>query len=208
MEREQLKNALVSGRPIALEYEKSSAKYESAKHPLFVTGILLSLIISVLMVQQIASYGDVSPLTLIPVMFEAGGIRIWLILITSMVVVFIAAIVPVGSFVFLLISNLVGKILFLNKQRTYKKLMDTKINEFSSKTNLPGFYCNTTMIDKFSTYLDRHQADSLKECVNLFEQEERHKKMMKEIENLQEHVNSLGHEMHSVKESVYSSQYK
>jgi hypothetical protein len=201
MQGEHLKDALLKGTPIAKEYEKISKKYESAKTPFFIGGILLTIILSVLFVNHVINLYN-QPISIIGYFLEAPRYIIVGILISCAVVSMISFVVPIVSYISLGFVLLVGKCLFFKKQKRLKKEVDMKIEQFVQVTKLPNQYCNTHILSKFTYYLDTLQADNLKDCINIYNEEERHEKLLKEIKELKEEVASVGDSVTSVGSSL------
>ncbi|EMI9087237.1 MULTISPECIES: hypothetical protein [Bacillus] len=51
-------------------------------------------------------------------------------------------------------------------------------------------------------YLDIHQADSLKECVKLYKEEERHDKILEGIGNLKKEMSAVGEKVSDVSDRI------
>ena len=96
----------------------------------------------------------------------------------------------------------IGKCFLLNKQKRLKKEMSHKLDQFIHSTQLPQLFCETKIIDKFMEYLDTYQADSLKECVKLYKEEERHDKILEGIGNLKKEMSAVGEKVSDVSDRI------
>ena len=63
---------------------------------------------------------------------------------------------------------------------------ELKIMDFLKGMNLPLNYCYTRAIEQFENYLLNYRADTLKECINLFESEEKHQAQIHELRTIQQ----------------------
>ncbi|HAM79245.1 hypothetical protein [Ornithinibacillus bavariensis] len=59
------------------------------------------------------------------------------------------------------------------------------INQLKTQSLVPEDYWNIYALNKFEKYINNQRADSLKEVINLFEQEERHEQQIKEMKIMQ-----------------------
>lgn len=62
----------------------------------------------------------------------------------------------------------------------------TIIDYIKTHSVIPDDYCYLHALNTFEKYLINNRADSLKECINLFEQEKRHDEQLQEIRVIQQ----------------------
>jgi hypothetical protein len=63
---------------------------------------------------------------------------------------------------------------------------EKNLMQFLEGINLPLNYCYPSTIMQFESYLLNHRADTLKECINLYEQELRHQDHINELRTIQQ----------------------
>lgn len=63
---------------------------------------------------------------------------------------------------------------------------EKSLMNFLESMNLPLDYCYPNAIGHFESYLLNQRADSLKECINLYEQEIQHQNQIKELRTIQQ----------------------
>jgi hypothetical protein len=83
--------------------------------------------------------------------------------------------------------------------------IDELIDSLHEKSEVPEAYWDSDAIEKIEEYLVNRRADTLKECLNLYEQEESHDQLRSVMEqHHQEHVNTIKHLEKSNQESIKS----
>ncbi|MFE5426110.1 hypothetical protein [Peribacillus simplex] len=70
------------------------------------------------------------------------------------------------------------------KQIKYE--IENTYGEFSKKTGLPRTYCDTSILNRFTYYLDHFLAENLKECSQMLDKERKHNEMMSKLEDIHE----------------------
>ncbi|WP_232698573.1 hypothetical protein [Brevibacillus daliensis] len=99
------------------------------------------------------------------------------------------------SFFFLVIYPLsifiINRNAIVAKKRKYAKriqeipiLQKKLFQELKSKSDIPEDYWYLYALEKMKKYINNNRADSLKECINLFEHEEQHYARMRELRNI------------------------
>ncbi|MCM3663467.1 hypothetical protein M3204_03575 [Mesobacillus subterraneus] len=63
---------------------------------------------------------------------------------------------------------------------------EKSLMEFLESLNLPLDYCYPSAVGQFESYLLNQRADSLKECINLYEQEKQHQNQINELRTIQQ----------------------
>ncbi|NRD80824.1 hypothetical protein HPT25_26205 [Bacillus sp. BRMEA1] len=63
---------------------------------------------------------------------------------------------------------------------------EKNIMNFVEEKGFPSDYAYPSAVDSFEGYLKNYRADSLKECINLYEQEMQHRERLNELRSLQQ----------------------
>lgn len=203
MEREQALDALYRGNPIARDYEKYRDKYNSARLPYFLTAgiIVISLMTMFLFFVLKTGNGNFTFFELFLSLIKNPG-ELVIPLTLCGIAVFILAIIPGVNLIFKGLAYLVGKLLFSNKQKIYRKKMTDASVKFTEHTELSRAYCNTTLITKYIGYLNSYQADNLKECAKVYKREEHDRKVLEQMEELRRDREELRSEISSLESEV------
>lgn len=75
----------------------------------------------------------------------------------------------------------------------------TLLSELSQQTIVPSYYWFPDAIESFETYLINYRADTIKEAINIYEEERRHLQFVDELKNIQEIQDMILSEVKDIK---------
>ncbi|MGH1256698.1 MULTISPECIES: hypothetical protein [Bacillus] len=202
MKKEQLREVLTKGKQLAGEYEELNRQYNRVKRPILLSGALLVIILIMLEI-IVVSIKKIMPMTLILKDLFITNPGQWPMLIgINVIIVLILLFFPIIRQVTNMYVYFIGKCFLINKQKGLKKEISHTLDQFIHSTQLPQLFCETKIIDKFIGYLDIYQADSLKECVKLYKEEERHEQILEGIGDLKKEISAVGDKVSDVSERI------
>jgi hypothetical protein len=203
MERNQLRETLEKGKPLASQYDQFKKSINTNSTLSFILGGIIVVLIATA-VFWIWRYGFAVFTTMLIKDFSG------FLMSSLFVAVFLGVllIIPIINFIPMGIAAIIGSIFFARHIEKLETAANQTLEEFLQTTNFPETYCKAEMINKFIEYMDTYRADTLKECANLYYQETQQKEILEQVNKVQKSVDSVGNEIENLTEAVNRTQYK
>ncbi|MHC8514268.1 hypothetical protein [Sporosarcina sp. ITBMC105] len=86
-------------------------------------------------------------------------------------------------------------------------IQEEELIGFLQDSGMPMNYCYPFAINSFETYLLNKRADTLKECINLFEQDRQNQQYINQLNTIQQIQEATYHEANSAKTMAFISMF-
>lgn len=201
MEREQLYQKLQEVKQPALQLSSIREEYRKLTKPYFNVANL-HVLIKLFLGFQLFSLIFLVPMSILGIILGSGevnGLYVVLAIVSFLISVFITI------YAYLTLEEKINIVQIKMKRKTHSDRITQLAKEedeillYLKSTSLPLSYCYPFAINSFISYLDNYRADNLKECVNLFEQEQQNEKHLNELRTLQQIQEATYEEARSAK---------